>query len=409
MASDDNKSRITVTRDDEENLFIAFRRFADEQVASLLQAVIGLPSALTPQSSTARWLPQEEGLRRRINDDWGLPSPPEERSEAADGQKGSQEAQDENETLGASMKADVTRSNDEKSIEDTLLLWPYWLLQQEIPDKHPLSKPSTLPPNFLPLGNIIGFGPNTAELLSDQYRTVRWPISYLISSRYSPLYLEQQEGFREQGLKWRNAFEDLIAISRGKEMVDDEQRCDQYDSCDWIESMVGRGSFGPWQQLRLAHREINDPHPVKELESKQSVNDVAGGRVTELDLYERFLGSQGRLPVSTDSSTIPSSQKSTAKSGGDKEMSGIVSMLTTTERKVMQDGTIHTKVIFKKRFADGREESSETVHMTQSQPNQESLPAVITLNQNQNPHGDQELETRKAEKSQKGWLGWFWS
>ena len=42
------------TYDSENNPFVAFRRFADEQVSSLLQSITGLPSAVSPPQSD-RW------------------------------------------------------------------------------------------------------------------------------------------------------------------------------------------------------------------------------------------------------------------------------------------------------------------------------------------------------------------
>ncbi|TVY84522.1 hypothetical protein LSUE1_G002490 [Lachnellula suecica] len=49
-----------------ENPFIKFRQFADEQVSSLLQGIIGLPSAISKDPSRkARWADFDEDLRRR--------------------------------------------------------------------------------------------------------------------------------------------------------------------------------------------------------------------------------------------------------------------------------------------------------------------------------------------------------
>ena len=47
-----------------------------------------------------------------------------------------------------------------------------------------------------------------------------WPIGYLIGSPYSPLSIEQQIPERN----WRDAFEDLLALESGGQMIDPESR-----------------------------------------------------------------------------------------------------------------------------------------------------------------------------------------
>lgn len=47
-----------------------------------------------------------------------------------------------------------------------------------------------------------------------------WPVGYLIRSPYSPLRVEQELPKRE----WRNAFEDLLALDSGGEMISHESR-----------------------------------------------------------------------------------------------------------------------------------------------------------------------------------------
>lgn len=69
----------------------------------------------------------------------------------------------------------------------------------------------------------------------------------------------------------------------------------------------------------------------------------------------------------------------------------VLSALTTTQTTRLPDGTVTTKVVLKKRFADGREESSESVHT-----HHESVQAEMS-----------KKETEKAE-SAKG-KGWFWT
>ena len=47
-----------------------------------------------------------------------------------------------------------------------------------------------------------------------------WPVGYLMASPYSPLHVEQQLPGRD----WRNAFEDLLALESGNDMISHESR-----------------------------------------------------------------------------------------------------------------------------------------------------------------------------------------
>jgi hypothetical protein len=110
---------------------------------------------------------------------------------------------------------------------------------------------------------------------------------------------------------------------------------------------------------------------------------------TELDVYEQMYEKAN----ASKHSTTPAPTNDTPPS--------ILSTLTTTERTVAPDGSVTTKVILKKRFADGREQSTETVH---TQRGHERDPWASS----QMASGS----TSKAEDGQdkgKKWGGWFWS
>jgi hypothetical protein len=114
-------------------------------------------------------------------------------------------------------------------------------------------------------------------------------------------------------------------------------------------------------------------------------------------MYEQHFGDLPRAGVDHPAPTTTPSQPQTRPSL--PSHSSILSTLTTTERQVGPDGTVTTKTVLKKRFADGREESSETV---------ETSPASwATQHKLQTPsHEDQES---KIVKEVKGGKGWFWS
>ena len=59
-----------------------------------------------------------------------------------------------------------------------------------------------------------------------------WPVGYLIGSPYSPLHIEQAHPQRE----WRDAFEDLLAVELGDEMISSESRQEEKAAARQIHS-----------------------------------------------------------------------------------------------------------------------------------------------------------------------------
>ena len=92
--------------------------------------------------------------------------------------------------------------------------------------------------------------------------------------------------------------------------------------------------------------------------------------MTELDVYERLLElnrTSSTTPPQPSSSPstpqqLPSSTTQLTSQQHPAHQATVTSTLTTTERITLPDGSVTTKMMLKKRFADGREESSETVH-----------------------------------------------
>lgn len=74
----------------------------------------------------------------------------------------------------------------------------------------------------------------------------------------------------------------------------------------------------------------------------------------------------------------------------------ILAQLTTTKTTRLPDGTVTTTVTLKERFADGREEEKETVHISRGQPSESESPA------------EKSTESREEPKEKKK-SGWFWS
>jgi hypothetical protein len=94
----------------------------------------------------------------------------------------------------------------------------------------------------------------------------------------------------------------------------------------------------------------------------------------------------------------------------EKNEDSIVSTMTTTERRTLPDGTVETKRVLKKRFADGREESNESVErQTSPYSNPRStvskpLESEITTAARQ----DKQTQTDVKENPRPKRSGWFW-
>ena len=130
------------------------------------------------------------------------------------------------------------------------------------------------------------------------------------------------------------------------------------------------------------------------------------GHETELDMYEHVLGAKGGATGLRTGDATPTSLDGVPKAKhferNELQSPGIMSTLTTTETVSLPDGRVTTKTVLRKRFADGREESKETVHTTQSEQEQKGFNernGEVTLSDVDG--------TRRKDEGKKG--GWFWS
>jgi hypothetical protein len=115
---------------------------------------------------------------------------------------------------------------------------------------------------------------------------------------------------------------------------------------------------------------------------------------TELDAYDHLL-------TKPNTSTI--TKPNPFKESSNRLKPSILSTLTTTERSIAPDGSVTTKVVLKKRFADGREESSETVHTQRGQDMDHLRDQWSTSSA---AHASKPAVTDESEKKTGGW---FWS
>lgn len=134
---------------------------------------------------------------------------------------------------------------------------------------------------------------------------------------------------------------------------------------------------------------------------------------TELSLCDILLGLKGcvfdqdlvqSMASQAFNDESPFQETSTPKIGNaENGKPSIISTLTTTERTTLPDGTVHTKMVLKKRFADGREESSETTHTTKEQQPPQQQKAI------ERPPTTKVGKTDEADKPAQNKKGWFWS
>jgi hypothetical protein len=134
------------------------------------------------------------------------------------------------------------------------------------------------------------------------------------------------------------------------------------------------------------HEDQHDDPPTPKPQQNEfyRLSEAKQSTETELDAYERLLA--------------PSSASSEPEAGAKPS---ILSTLTTTERTTAPDGTITTKVVLKKRFADGSEQSSETIHTQRGEDVHRTEDSWMAM---QNAQASDNFGQRKEKKG-----GWFWS
>jgi hypothetical protein len=113
-------------------------------------------------------------------------------------------------------------------------------------------------------------------------------------------------------------------------------------------------------------------------------------------------------PSAISSSSSTSSWSRWGDEDGKKD--SIVSTMTTTERRTLPDGTVETKRVLKKRFADGREESNESVERQMSSPSNSRSPVSKPLEKEvaSTARQDKQTQTNEKEDPRPKRSGWFW-
>lgn len=444
MAPDEDRPSRDSRPDDAGNPFIAFRRFADQQMSAIFHSLLGQPQKPTkpaPSASDANlpWIAQAmtDEQRRRLRSI--LEPEPELRTEAYG--------------VPTDYFPQPQQQNAQKSEHD-IARCPYRPAGQDIPERNRQSPPRDLAPRTCCVG---GLPAHLHESEVDYSMTAPWVVDYLDRSPYSPRHLEAQDFLVQQGAKWRDAFEDLLALQNGLPLPSEDlprrTQCDAH----WVQSMLEDGLFGR-ERFRAVPEDSADTREESEdsmghicdfiLEAARRMNEEASAdaeddevenedpdedddyyphdeddedddddqEVTELDWYERMLRPERRIFPKNFFKALASEAfkqepqqtqtMSSAAAPNEDGKPGVISTLTTTERTTLPDGSVHTKMVLKKRFADGREESTETTHANHGHREDipRLMPALKTEKREAVEAGDG-VEKLKDKKER----GWFWN
>lgn len=430
MAPSDEESKRQKAQHDA-NPFILFRRFADDQMSTLVNGVSRISSFFKSPSTSPR--PSD-----RDYEEWLL--------EARESSQGpAREAEEAARIMDVCIKAQkedqpafqASASGDD--IEPLKCPWPglsHVCHYDVTGSRFTLAAIARrLPDRIL-----------TASLLGEQLPSV--PVAYLLYNPYSPVWLEQQPRLCDRGAKWREAFEELLAVQSGQELP---PKCSQRmpeSSADWVrgmiqlavcnkevDTMVSNSAAGKTSEIMEQHPRLLSPFTSlrqpedsgyedkgEDEDKNKDKNEDADNdelvdsddvEITECDIYDTMFCSQ-QPSLSGTAMVIIAAAMAAARSSAhlqpepsptdiDGKKPSILSTLTTTEQTTLQDGSVHTKVVLKKRFSNGREESTETVHH-QNAARQTQDAASKSIKDEDARKSDKDKGNNENKSS-----GWFWS
>ncbi|KAE9981014.1 hypothetical protein EG328_011915 [Venturia inaequalis] len=234
-------------------------------------------------------------------------------------------------------------------------------------------------------------------------------VGYLLYSEYSPLHLEHEEGFDSS---FRQRFEDLLRCEDGKAMMSKEECAsgNNMSSVDWLGRLIpflkegessGRGQVtigsASGDPFALQVRERQTPDNSARLTQEPYDN----GPATEQDMYEQHFSNFPRepFPISSVPRSVPQEPESRSS------RPSILSTMTRTERHVAPDGSVTTKTVLKKSFADGSEENWETTETTPAtRPAWREQRSEVERGTN-----SEIVQSDKPRPDQEPSRGWFWS
>ncbi|KAL2054352.1 hypothetical protein ABVK25_005493 [Lepraria finkii] len=447
MASSNEDRKRQRSQDDNTNPFIAFRRFADEQMSTLFNSVFGLhapSSSSSPDRATKdyqAWLQEARESRDRIDRET------EEMGKIMDVcERAHNEQQEQGSPWDAYMKSMKEQQEQDSAQDDTQrpthddeepLRCPYRPVQREVPVErygHSTGFSEDNAYDLFPLstGLSISFPCDAFSILGEQFNSS--PITYLLYGPYSPIRLEQHQMFKDQDVHWREAFEDLLTMQSGQDVGAECTNRPDLSKAEWIREMIALAARQRERERKVEKRQETERRTSTAIrrkpgfldrfaDSRQPENDADPDEdedddnfdeddneedddeeASELDLYERFLDPKTAASMTprlaqSASRSFARLQHDSAPAVTNGNRPSILSTLTTTERVMLPDGTVNTKVVLKKKFSDGREENSETLHTQNPVPQAQSR----VLDKGNKKHAN------KNEANEKKSKGWFWS
>lgn len=312
--------------DTESNPFVAFRRFADEQITSVLHSITGLPSAFS-QPRSDKWTIftddqryKDTTYRQQGGESQNHAGEPNNTSDSgagdsSSGNKNSDETDSRSSANRQWEQDDRWRSNSRRNqhFGASSFFGPDSFFDR--------FEDLFMPFSFPYLHPRLHF---SSDVFEDS-GSPTWALPYILFSPYSPLHLEHRAYNRmhgKQGVfssllsssrqdfdydpnepRWREAFEDLLRLENGKPMLDREALAASKAESgqDWIKGLVNRGSIGG----RWITVSSNDKQPRSGIdfgvngENNRLVPDNEPAQVhddgdleeteSELDVYDRFL------------------------------------------------------------------------------------------------------------------------
>ena len=350
-------------RHDPSNPFVTFKRFVDEQVDSMMERAFGSnPFLFSPPVSHKAFQKEFEAMQKEVREAMGLESSPPRSEDDTD----SRQVNDENwqDCPYSEAKEDLSEQ-DHKDLRSFLgfglvdMMLP-WASRRHAADEQSEERDPC----------------NTKELYSSR-------ICQLLRLMEHGPTLNKPSGW----------FLDKHDHEKGT-----EDKREEVNGQEW----------GIWDK--------NDRHPGES--NPSTVQGDEEQKIDEIvDCVRRSLSDADVFELAEELSEIPSLAKLLSPSSelspanhppppthipnSKPQRPSILSTLTTTETTTLPDGSVQTKTVLKRRFSDGREESSESQRTDHAPP---SLQGLGRFTQARQDHGRAKEEERKIQPRK----GWFW-
>ena len=370
VASDGNPPRpVTVELDFLQNL----GKEIDTQVSTILNSFIGVPSIFSGSLPPGKWI---------IFEDENTPVSHSPRTEMAEGSSTTQGSPRSGPDEGSSPAP--SSPSVQRNCPDTLGA----MLQH-----------SSNPPPFSQL-----------EV-------------YLRRSPYSPLILEQEDGFRNDcqhpaGRFWlRDAFEDLLRARSGDGQLRGQTRSEEdyrteVRGRDWVRGVQGRW-LDRWGNGRT-DVSSGTKSPTSRDEYERFLVSAAGqGAGKSKDQAQAATPTTGEAPSSPDQAAPIGNERASIREEGKAQP---VSTTTSTRRTIEPSGVIRTERTITQKYSDGRQEVNEevTTDMSWAKSNTAGTGGSTLIGPDEKTENAQGVyaehkQVTKSPQKVNPEKGWFWT